>query len=264
MSELNVLFRKRIGIPENLTLTFEGLGKVLEKTAMNIPFENLCIIEKNTRDINKESLKNKILLKNEGGLCYELNSIFYFFLLENGFDVVLVQGVTYDNAAQKYIDLGRTHVTILLTHEEQTYLVDTGFGGNLPLQPVPLTGETVTSHNGEFRVKNVESEHGDYVLEMKLKHKDTAWKIGYAFDSKENISDISVLNEIQTIIAEHQESRFNRTPLITQLTPRGNLTLTDTSFTQWIDGAVTKEDIDNDRFKELLKQHFGITKASEQ
>ncbi|WP_338473327.1 arylamine N-acetyltransferase (plasmid) [Niallia sp. XMNu-256] len=258
MNELNALFRKRIGIPENESIPFEALDNVLEKTAKSIPFENLCIIENKTNDITKENLINKILVKKEGGLCYELNSIFYFFLIENGFNSVLARGVIYENAIQEFLILGRTHVTILITHQKQTYLIDTGFGGNLPLKPVPLTGETITSNNGDFRIRKLESEHGDYVLEMKLKHKDTDWKIGYAFDSKKPIIDVSEFNDIQTIIAEHQESPFNKKPLITRLTTRGSLTLTNNSFTQWIDGIVTKEKIDNARFKELLKQHFGV------
>lgn len=258
MSELNALFLKRIGIPENENFTFETLDNILEKTGKNIPFENLCIIENKTSNITKENLINKMLVKKEGGLCYELNSIFYFFLIENGFNAVLARGVVYENATQAYLTLGRTHVTILITHEEQTYLIDTGFGGNLPLKPVPLTGETVTSNNGEFRIRKVKNEHGDYVLEMKLKHKDTDWKIGYAFDSKKPITDVSEFNEIQTIITEHQESPFNKNPLITRLTNGGNLTLTNTSFTQWVDGVVTKEEIDNVRFKELAKQYFGV------
>jgi N-hydroxyarylamine O-acetyltransferase len=118
--------------------------------------------------------------------------------------------------------------------------------------------ETVTSNNGEFKIKNVKSDQGDYVLEMKLKHKETACKIGYAFDSKKLIKDVSEFNEIQKIIAEHQESPFNKNPLITQLTTEGNLTLTNTSFTQRIAGIVIKEEIDSVRFKKLLKQHFGI------
>lgn len=258
MGELNTLFRKRIGIPENETISFDTQPSVLEKTAMTIPFENLCMIEKKTSEITKENLINKMLVKKEGGLCYELNSIFYFFLLENGFQAVLARGVVYNHPTQEYQRMGRTHVTILITHEERTYLIDTGFGGNLPLRPVPLTGETVTSNNGEFRIKKAKSEHGDYVFEMKLKHKDTDWRIGYTFDSEKPITDVSDFNEIQTIIAEHNESPFNKNPLITRRTHRGNITLTNTSFTQWVDGNVTKENIDEQRYKELLKQHFGL------
>ncbi|UFJ39301.1 arylamine N-acetyltransferase [Brevibacillus humidisoli] len=258
MSKLNALFRERIGLPQDEPITFDDLENVLEKTAKAIPFENLCIIEKRTRAITKESLIDKILVKNEGGLCYELNAILYLFLLENGFDAVLTRGRVYQHDLQAYHTVGRTHVTILLTHEEQTYVVDTGFGGNLPLKPVPLSGETVASSNGDFRIIKGKGEHGDYVLEMKLKHKDTDWKIGYAFDSKQVITDVSECNAVQTIIVEHQESPFNKHPLATRLTDGGSVTVTNSSFTQWRDGTVAKEKIDHGRFKELLKQHFGL------
>lgn len=258
-NQMNALFRERIGIPENENITFETLHWVLEKTPENIPFENLCILENRTDTLTKENLIKKILVRNEGGLCYELSMILYFFLLENGFDVALARAVMYNHALQKYqVALGRTHVIILITHKEQMYLIDTGYGGNLPLQPVPLTGETVTSRNGEFRVKKINSDHGNYVFEMKLKHKDTDWKTGYAFDSNKLIKDLSELDEVQRIIVEHKESPFNKSPIITQLTTKGNLTLTKDSFTQWIDGVVSKEEIDDIRYKELLKQHFGL------
>ncbi|MFC7560436.1 arylamine N-acetyltransferase [Paenibacillus farraposensis] len=50
-------------------ITFENLDSVLEKTAREIPFENLCIIENRTTDITKENLIDKIIKRNEGGLC---------------------------------------------------------------------------------------------------------------------------------------------------------------------------------------------------
>lgn len=245
-------------MPNNQTITFEKLAEVLEKTAQNIPFENLSIIENKIRKITKENLMYKIVDRNEGGLCYELNSLFYFYLIENGFNAVITDGVVYNQAAEEYLQIGRTHVTVLLNHEEQTYLIDTGFGGNLPLKPVPLSGETISSYNGEFRIKKVNHEYGDYCLEMKLKHKDTDWKIGYVFDSQKPIDDEANLNAIQTIITEHPKSPFNKHPLVTRLTHNGNITLTDTTFTQWADGVVSKENIDNVKFKELAKQHFGL------
>ncbi|MCH5585818.1 arylamine N-acetyltransferase [Shimazuella sp. AN120528] len=258
MGELDALFRSRIGIPKNEKITFEKLDNILEKTAKNIPFENLCIMENRIRDITKENLISKILVRREGGLCYELNSIFYFFLIENGFDAVLASGIVYDHTAQEYPTLGRTHVTILVTYEGRIYLIDTGFGGNLPLKPVPLSGEIVTSSNGQFRIKKNNGEHGDYVFEMKLKYKDSDWRVGYAFYSNKITTDVSEFNEIQTIIAENQESRFNKNPLITRLTNEGSITLTDSSFTQWRDGVVTKEKVDKVKFKAMRKQYFGL------
>jgi N-hydroxyarylamine O-acetyltransferase len=260
MNELNGLFRKRVGLSENEKLTFETLDILLEKTAATFPFENLCIISNQSKTITKENLINKMLLKNEGGLCYQLNPLLYFFLVENGFNAVLVRGVVYNNATKEWPTSGRTHIAILLYHEGQSYLVDTGFGGNLPLKPVPLDGETTSSMNGDFRVKALESDLGDYILEMKLKYKDTDWKIGYAIDTRRLVENgnLTELNEVQEIIIHHKQSPFNKTPLITQLKSDGSVTLTDTSFTQWMNGNSTKEQIDNDQFKELAKQHFGF------
>lgn len=258
MSKLTSLFHKRTGIPENEKITFEKLNKVLEKTATSIPFENRAIIDNNKREVTKENLTDKILGKNQGGLCYELNPLLYYYLLENDFNAALVTGVVFNQAKGEYTTVGRTHVAILLDYEGERYLIDTGFGANLPLKPVPLSGETVSSRNGEFRIRKADIEQGDYVLEMKLKHKDSDWRTGYAFDSRKPMKDFANLNEIQTIIAEHPESSFNKHPLITRLTENGNITLTDSTFTQWKDGIVTKENIDHGRFKELAKQHFGM------
>lgn len=258
MSKLNALFRERINFPENEKITFETLDDVLIKTAYSVPFENLCIIHNKIPVISKESLVNKLLVNKEGGLCYELNPLLYFFLFENGFNAVLIRAEVYHQETQRFNTLGRTHVAILATHKEQTYLIDTGFGGNLPLKPVPLTGDTMTSMNGQFRIKQEYSEHGDYWFEMKLKHKHTDWRIGYAFDSRKPVTDVSECNEIQKIIFEHQDSPFNKNPLITKLTNRGSITLTDTTFTQWEDGSVTKEKIDNVSFKKLIKYHFNL------
>ena len=55
--------------------------------AQTVPFENLNILEKNFKEISKENLKEKILVNNRGGLCYELNPTMYYFLKDSGFDV---------------------------------------------------------------------------------------------------------------------------------------------------------------------------------
>lgn len=258
MSNINSLFRERVGIPQNEVITFENLDAVLEKTAKAIPFENLCILNERTAEITEENLVNKIMKRNEGGLCYELNSVLYLFLVENGFDTSLIRGVTYDQKNQNWNSIGKTHVANVVNHNEKLFIVDTGFGGNLPLKPVPLTGEVVTSANGEFRVVHTDSEHGDYIFYMKLKHKDENWKKGYAFHSKEIVGDIKELNEVQKIIVEHPESPFNKKPLVTKLTDRGNMILTEDSFIQWVDGKMERKALHGDQSKKLAGKYFRI------
>ncbi|NHM33025.1 arylamine N-acetyltransferase family protein [Neobacillus terrae] len=253
---LTSLFLKRIGIPETEKITFHMLDELLEKTALTIPFENLCIINKNTSDINQENLTEKILIRNEGGVCYELNTLLYFVLKENGFQVDIVRGVVFDHKAQDFAAVGRTHVINLVCHDGYKYVVDTGFGGNLALKPIPLSGETVSSSNGEFRIRKEETHYGGHLLEMKLKHKDTNWKKGYAFDPGQPITDIKELNEVQSIINVHPLSSFNKGRLITRLTEQGSVTLTDTSLTELASGSTAKKEINPMQFSDYAREHF--------
>jgi N-hydroxyarylamine O-acetyltransferase len=257
MPTIDKLFRERIGFPEQENISFENLDEVLERTAFTIPFENICIMNNTFKDITKENVMDKILTRGEGGVCYELNSILHYFLLENGFDVKLAGGVVFNQNAGAWSATGRTHVLNLVLHNGKEYLVDTGFGGNIPLVPVPLSGEAVSSQNGEFRVRKEETEHGDYVLEIKIKHRHDDWTVGYAFDSTSPISEVE-LNDIQKIIVESPASGFNKGYLVTQLTDKGSMVLSETSFTKRTEDREVKEEIDRKRFKELAKEHFGL------
>ncbi|GGC77883.1 arylamine N-acetyltransferase [Thalassobacillus devorans] len=258
MTECNDLFRKRIGMAEDKTLTMSSLGELLEKTACTFPFENARILKGTTLPLTKENLVSKLLKEQEGGVCYELNPLLYFFLLENGFDVQLVRGEVFVEAKEDWTHLGRTHVAIILEQNGVSWLVDTGFGGNVPLRPVPLTGETVSSGNGQFRVKQAATEYGNYLLEMKVNRKQSDWQIGYTFDTTRPVNEVAELNEVQEIIETDDNSPFNKNPLAVKLTNRGSKTLSDSSYTEWIDGKQKKSDIDKEEFRTLAKEQFGI------
>ncbi|MFP3846924.1 arylamine N-acetyltransferase, partial [Priestia filamentosa] len=130
-----------------------------------------------------------------------------------------------------------------------------------PLKPVPLTGEEVHSSNGDFRVRNIKTEHGNYIFEMKVRNKDSDWKWGYAFDALESIGEIGELNEVQDIIVNHPQSPFNKKPLITRLTHDGNVTATEQSFTEWKDGKMTKREMNRKEFEKLIQNYFGFKKV---
>ncbi|WP_408009939.1 arylamine N-acetyltransferase family protein [Pseudalkalibacillus sp. A8] len=255
---MDALFRKRIGLSEEEPITFEKLDEVLEKTARTIPFENLRIMNQETFDITNESLIDKMLARNEGGLCYELNGLLYLFLLENDFDVTLVRGDVFNSDTGEWTKLGRTHVAIILRHEGQDYLVDTGFGGNLPLKPVPMNGEVVTSSNGQFKVEASKSDYGDYVLTLKLADKDKDWRIGHIIDSKKPVKNLSEFNEIQKVLIEDDRSPFNKGPILTKFTDDGTVSLTNKTLTRWIKGKAHKEKISEKAFHEHVKKDFGI------
>jgi N-hydroxyarylamine O-acetyltransferase len=258
MTDLNRKFRERINFPIDTPITLENIDDLLEKTASSLPFENLCTLSGETNALSNDYLFDKIIQRGEGGLCYDLNGILYLFLKENELDVQLVRGSVYAPDLKGFSPTGRTHAAFILNDEGKRYLIDTGFGGNLPLRPVPMDGTEINSPTGEFRVKKEDSEFGDYLLEMKLKYKDSDWRIGYAFDSREPVGDVRDLSEMKKIITEHPQSPFNKKPLLTRVTPDGSMVLTETSFTQWREGGVKKEVIDEERFKQLAKEYYNL------
>ncbi|EIT86415.1 arylamine N-acetyltransferase [Fictibacillus macauensis ZFHKF-1] len=252
---LDERFRSKINLHEK-QLTFEDIKELLPTIAYTFSFENAAIIEQRCQAITKESIVEKLLQRNEGGLCYELNSLLYYFLQENGFHVRLIRGEVFNPEQQAFTDLGGTHVAILLHHEGKDYLVDTGFGGNLPLVPVPLNGEIVQSANGQFRIRREMTPFGNHVLEMIVNNKHTEWQTGYAFSTEPLHNEQAVLNDIQRIIRQDEQSPFNKGLLFTKLTPHGSRTLTATSWTEWYDGKLHKESIDEQRFQQLKKNYF--------
>jgi N-hydroxyarylamine O-acetyltransferase len=258
MPTLDDLFRKRIGYLGPIGLGFDDLPTLLVATSRALPFENLSVVERRGLPITRDNLIEKLLVGNEGGLCYELNPLLYFYLRDCGFDVSMMRGIVYNPEAKAFAGTGPTHVTLLLRHQDETYLVDTGFGGFLPLRPVPLNGAPVESANGWFRVRTASDEHaihGNLVFELKQRYQDSDWRIGYVFDSRQPISTLEC-EEIRRIIAEHPASKFNTRPLATKLTERGSITLTDTSLTRMEEGSMTKESVTPERFQDLLALHF--------
>lgn len=257
-AEVNLMLRRAIGLEDDEIITFESLNDVLLKIALKYPFENLRIINKKTEEITREYLVEKLLVNGEGGLCYELNPLLFYFLEENGFDVQMLRGTVFNHSTRQWPDVHNTHVGILLRHEGRDYLLDTGFGGNLPLKPVPLSGEIVTSINGSFRVCPIQHDLGNYIYEMKIRHKDEDWRTGYIFNTEQPVAGMKEMDEIQNVIVGNKDSHFNKGPLITRLTMTGNITLTEHSFTQWHNGEESKEEIDRQRYEELAEQYFEI------
>lgn len=83
----------------------------------------------------------------------------YFVLREAGFHVKLIRGTVYAGDQEGWA-LEGTHAAVWLSAENGDYLVDIGFGINLALQPIPLSGETVQSPVGSFRIKKGRDRKG--------------------------------------------------------------------------------------------------------
>ncbi|MCZ0091527.1 arylamine N-acetyltransferase [Bacillus sonorensis] len=243
-------FYKRIGYRSDKGVTFADLPKILSLTALQFPFENEAVLKNERIPMTKQSLTEALLNNKRGGICYDLNAFLYYVLKEIGFSVQMVQGTVFHQKEGAWAQTG-THVSVILQEESEMYLLDTGFGANLPLAPVPFSGEPVTSKTGIYRVRKAKTDKGDYLLEM---DKGEGWQIGYAFTLKP--IDEKVLADIRDAIFDEEESPFNKNPLASKLTKDGKLILSKDHFTKETNGDLTKEAITLEEFSKIFKSVF--------
>ncbi len=97
-----------------------------------VPFENIDVYRGVDVSVEPADLFAKILDRNRGGWCFELNGAFALLLETLGFDVIRLGAAVLLNGPTQVID----HLCLEVTLDEP-YLVDVGFGDGFVL-PIPL------------------------------------------------------------------------------------------------------------------------------
>ncbi|HDR7794753.1 TPA: arylamine N-acetyltransferase [Bacillus luti] len=253
MTSLQHKLFTRLNLAKRTEVKFGELDTILFAFAHTIPFENLDVIASNTNTITMENLQDKILTRFRGGLCYELNTLLYYFLKDCGYDVQLALGTVYKNDINAWA-LEDGHITIILNYDNVRYVIDVGIASLVPLVPVSFTGEPVSSKNGMYRVRRKDTSKGNYVLERKDTNGE--WKVCHAFYNR--IIDEAVVNDVQKRVVEDEKSIFNKGPIAVKLTESGHVSLTNTSFTEIVHGEKTKREITEEQYRELLYTLFAI------
>ncbi|MDA7025576.1 arylamine N-acetyltransferase [Bacillus sp. CLL-7-23] len=250
MTVLLDLLYKRIGYDSHHVISFNDLPEFLERVAYQFPFENSSVLKKERIPMTKKSLTEALLNQQRGGLCYDLNAFLYYVLKDLGFSVHMIQGTVYNEKNQLW-SLTGTHVAIVLWEENEAFLIDTGFGLNLPLAPVPLSGEVLTSKTGHYRVQKTNIDKGDYLLEI---DKGEGWQTGYAF-SIEPINEV-VLADVRELIYNHPDSPFNQEPLACKLTRNGTIVLKKDYFTKRTSHNLSKQNLKQGEFTRMFNKYF--------
>lgn len=135
----------RIGVESLPAPSVESLFRLVRAYHMNIPFENLDVLVGRPVSIDIGSIAQKIVFQNRGGWCYELNLLFAALLREAGFEVkLLLARVGYRRPSLGPL----AHLVLLVKAESREWLVDTGFGGPGPSEPLLLTGKETRCRDG--------------------------------------------------------------------------------------------------------------------
>ncbi|PID04238.1 arylamine N-acetyltransferase [Sporosarcina sp. P2] len=241
-------------ISNHLTLKgtpLEQISQVQTLFAEQFEFENLDVLLANEEPITERYLQNKMIRHGRGGLCYELNGLLYIVLRDLGFPVQLAAGTVWATSPRNSYVLDRTHVVNVLEYEDTLYLIDSGFGSNLVMQPVALDGDPVTSPAGTFRLRSETTEKSTLIFEQLT---DNGWERRYGLYP--DVIDWTHLNHVKQQIHHCLESSFNKALLIAKATNDGTYSINEDRYHRKCSGdEETVPFQDHDELLEQVRQH---------
>ena len=208
-------FLERINYNDIINNSIDCLAKLEQQFLKNIPFENLDIIHKKPSSCFFDSLYNKIVIENKGGVCYETNSLFYWALTELGFDVRIIAAEMFPESELKQQFY---HMALIVCLDDNLYLVDVGNGKYFGS---PININTKIHYTGEGISYKIANYNNDFLGLYEFKH--NAWQCRYAFGlSSKSFSDFK---EARQFTECSIKSKFNKKILISIFKTTYRLTL---------------------------------------
>jgi N-hydroxyarylamine O-acetyltransferase len=238
-------YLQRIGASGHERGGIEALRDLQLAHLRAVPFENLSIHLGEPIVLNPETLVDKIVERNRGGFCYELNGAFATLLEALGFQVAILAARVYGPSG-----LGPPFDHMALRVElEHPWLVDVGFGAfaHYPVRIDTNVGQPDPA--GVVRVERAADGDLDVLLDGQLQ---------YRLDIRPyNLADFVPTCWWQ---ATSPHSDFTRSVTCSVLTDSGRVTLSGAKLIVTKDGSRQEQLLGSDtEILDAYRSHFGIS-----
>ena len=225
--------------------TLRGLHRRHMRT---VPFENLDIALGNRIQLDPGSVYQKIVMRNRGGYCYELNSLFHHLLKTLRFNVCMLSAQVRreDGSFGPELD----HMLLKVTLDEP-WIADVGFGDTFVEPLLFVSGASREESGQRFGVAN---EGG--IWEIFKQDKDGKAALYRFADVPRRLSDFEDMNQYQQT---SPESGFTRRRICTRATSQGRITLAGMRFIVTSSGLRDERTLrDQSELRRCLRERFGI------
>lgn len=235
---------------ESLTeVSYTNLVKLQELHMQHIPFENLDVMRRVPIYLNLQTIYEKIVGRNRGGYCYEVNGLFHWLLNELGYSAYFVPATV--KRPTGIWARAHTHVA-LIVELDIPYLIDVGFGAATPRVPVALDGSKHTDISSTYHIDT----RADGTLDL-IQRNAVGERILYRFDlDYKNLVDFHegcVFNQVS------EDSSFTHFDIITRATSTGRITLTDHQLSVTKNGEEITSELSAEEKVAILHDKFNIT-----
>jgi N-hydroxyarylamine O-acetyltransferase len=242
-------YLERIRYDGPLSPSVETLCRLHRAQVLSIPFENLDLFLGQPLQLDPASLASKLVDKQRGGYCHELNGLFLMVLQHLGFIVTPLAARVFRGETL----LQKSHQLMLVEIEGKRWLADVGFGSNGLIEAIPLELESeFPQHLDTFRLK------ADMKLGFILQHKlGEQWRNLYAFSLEEYYpADYRMMNYYTSTSSD---SPFTQHVICTLPTDDARIILYDFELKmRRLDGTITTQLEGKDIYRETLQRSFGI------
>lgn len=248
MSFDTAAYLKRIKHSGAITPSAETLRQLQLEHLLSVPFENLSIHSGEPIVLDDAALLDKIVRRQRGGFCYELNGSFAALLRQLGFDVQMLSARVANSEGVWGPEFD--HMTLLVTLEDR-WLVDVGFGDSF-IEPLLLDhrGDQV---QGKRTYRIEEDDHG---LVMSQKEDGGEWKPQYRFTlTPHSYADYA---EMCRYHQTSPDSHFTQGRICSKLTSEGRVTISRGRMIKTMSSQREEQELTDQEVTQALKEYFGI------
>ena len=229
------------------------LAAVMRCQLFTVPFENLDIQAGKPISLVPERIVDKIIGRQRGGYCYEVNGLFCMALQALGIAYRFVAARPMFYAARR----PKTHMAVVATASGEDWLCDLGFGSYGPRAPLRMAqrDEAVQQDADAFMLSH--APDGTYLLQARLAGQ---WMNQYGFDlSAQEWIDFEPANHLNST---HPGAIFVQKTVVVLHHERGRDILVGNHLKTVNRGVIEERVLAPDEIDTVLSRRFGLARAT--
>ncbi|MBK0033318.1 arylamine N-acetyltransferase [Erwinia sp. S43] len=237
-------YLRRINYTGPTAASAETLRAIMRHQLFAVPFENLDVQAGRIVSLVPEEITEKLMQRDRGGYCYEVNGLFAMALEALGipYRFVAARPMFYPVRRPK------THMAVVAEVDGRQWLCDLGFGSYGIRAPVALDDldSDISQDFDTFRLSR--DAKGEYLLQAKV---EGEWCNQYGFDlTPQEWIDFAPANYLNST---HPDAIFVQKLVIVQHLPEGRVILLGNMLKTVTANGVEKRQLTDDEMSSLLK-----------
>ncbi|MEZ8825396.1 arylamine N-acetyltransferase [Vibrio amylolyticus] len=256
-------FLNRIQFEQTPSQNLETLTHLQEQFLTHVPFENLTIQKSVPIDYHPLAVFDKVVERKQGGVCYELNSLFCYALLEMGFDARIIAAQMWpDKKPREAWDYD--HMAVIVALDGTEYLMDVGNGIYLGKPLAINNSDSSLSEGMRFHCEKYDDEHLILLCQptSSAAEQDTIEETIQRYVFKPSAVDRDDFKPACHFVETSPDSKFVQNRIVSKWTPEGRITLSGNTLVKTDQDKNREENtVAESDVNRVLEQYFGIGKT---